>query len=216
MSSKNPKTQGRRYAEAIGAIDMTDESLINPWKNERKGSWNAKARADQWQAGFKAGVENNLVTEEVTKRASVMSELSKRPYYHVTSPENASDIQSIGFLGGWGDDGFGVYLFDGLHHAADYALNGGWDGALTEAVIIEIRVDPAELDEIHPDPGWPNPEDYADVYVHRMDEDDPLPWEVDLEILPRGDLIHIEGFEGSSLDISEKSKESEAETPHPG
>lgn len=216
MSAKNPETLGRRYAVSIEATDMSDEPILNPWKNDRKGSWNAEAWADAWHAGFKVGVEHNLVSAEASRKAAEAAELAKRPYYHVTSPENAKNIQEIGFQGGWGDDGYGVYLFDGLHLAANYAMKGGWDGELTEAVIIEIRVDPAELDEIYPDPGWPNPEDYVDVYVHRMEEDDPLPWEVDLEVLPRGDLIHIDGFTGSSLDIPEKSKDSEPETPQVG
>jgi hypothetical protein len=194
---------------------MSDEPHLNPWKNDRKDSWNAAARADAWQIGFKTGVEHNLVADVASRKDSEAAELAKQPFYHVTSPENARNIQEIGFLGGWGDVGYGVYLFDGLHLAADYALKGGWDGELKEAVIIEIRVNPAELDEIHPDPGWSNPEDYADVLVHHMDEDDPAPWEVDLVLMSGDDLNHIDGFEGSPLDIPENSKDSVKEAPFP-
>ena len=97
MSTKNPETLGRRYAEYIQALDMSDEPHLNPWKNDRKDSWNAAARADAWQIGFKTGVEHNLVADVASRKDSEAAELAKQPFYHVTSPENARNIQAVSY-----------------------------------------------------------------------------------------------------------------------
>jgi hypothetical protein len=105
--------------------------------------------------------------------------------YHVTSPVAAKCILEEGFAGSYGDDGFGVYLFEDLADASGYALNGGWDGSLDEAVILEVKADVAEIFDITIDPSWPNPEDYDGVLVHYMDEDDEdARWVVDVKIIP--------------------------------
>ncbi|MCE6959227.1 hypothetical protein LAZ40_09200 [Cereibacter sphaeroides] len=104
--------------------------------------------------------------------------------WHVTSPDAAAAILEEGFLGGWGDAGFGVYLFADLGAAEDYAADGGWDGSLTEAVILEIEAELAEIDIVIPDPGWPNPEDYEHVRWHPMDPDEDETWPPARRILP--------------------------------
>lgn len=93
-------------------------------------------------------------------------------YWHVTSRENAAAILEEGFLGGWGDDGFGVYLFSDLAAAEDYAGAGGWDGTLADIAIIEIDDEDPGIRPVEVDPAWPNPEDYEFVRIFPM-EDDP-------------------------------------------
>lgn len=101
-------------------------------------------------------------------------------YYHVTSLEDAQSILKEGFEGGWGDIGYGVYLFDDLFAAENYAHDGGWDGRLetTQTVIIAIKLEDRsdEVSWVIPDPEWPNPEDYEHVLFHPMKEDDSLRW----------------------------------------
>lgn len=94
--------------------------------------------------------------------------------YHVTSIGNAKNIIESGFLGGFGDAGFGVYMFENLWTARDYLDAGGWDnsGDPDEMCILELEVPVGEAEYLTPDPGWPNPEDYADVIFHEMDQDD--------------------------------------------
>jgi hypothetical protein len=41
--------------------------------------------------------------------------------FHVTTREIAHDIAAHGFLGGWGDIGFGVYFYGALGSAVRYA-----------------------------------------------------------------------------------------------
>ncbi len=93
-------------------------------------------------------------------------------FYHVTSHDIAQSILNDGFLGGWGDAGFGVYFWDNLQSALEYADQGGWDGELdpAEAVIVMVDVDQLELENIVPDRDWPNPQDYVGVFWKRMDE----------------------------------------------
>ncbi|MCW3784445.1 hypothetical protein [Defluviimonas salinarum] len=95
-------------------------------------------------------------------------------FWHVTDPESAKCILDQGFLGGWGDDGFGVYLYDCRHAALRYAAKGGWDGGLDPetAVLIEVEVPEGEAIEVIPHPEWPNPEAYRQIFLHPMDEDD--------------------------------------------
>lgn len=94
--------------------------------------------------------------------------------WHVTHIDNLEPIFSEGFEANWGDDGFGVYLFNDLSAAEDYAHNGGWDGSLStsDAVILEVVTDEALPIEVNPE--WPNPEDYEAVYVVFRDESDPF------------------------------------------
>ena len=65
---------------------------------------------------------------------------------------------------------------------------------MTRAVILEIQADPDEFDGSIPNPAWPNPEDYETVLVHRMDEDEPMPWVVDVSIIDRSELSQWDGF----------------------
>jgi hypothetical protein len=92
--------------------------------------------------------------------------------FHATSKAAAASILREGFAGGWGDAGFGVYFFDNLPDAVDYARRGGWDGELRSLVVIEACVDRGLVQRIEPDPGWPNPEDYETVRYVEMDDDD--------------------------------------------
>lgn len=97
--------------------------------------------------------------------------------YHVTSRANAMGILKEGFEGGYGDVGFGVYLWTCETAAQDYADKGGWDGSLKDAVIVEVEVPDSDLEMVEPDPSWPNPEDYENVAWVRMDEhDDEARW----------------------------------------
>ena len=65
-------------------------------------------------------------------------------FYHVTEQESSPDILQNGFIGGWGDVGFGVYLYDNIYDAQNYAKKGGWDSALENPVIIEVQADDVE------------------------------------------------------------------------
>ena len=97
-------------------------------------------------------------------------------FYHVTDRENVEPILRDGLLGGWGDDGFGIYLYSDLYDARSYAAGNGWDGDLQDPVILEIEADNGEVYPITVDPGWPNPEDYENVHVREMDPDDAGAW----------------------------------------
>jgi hypothetical protein len=91
--------------------------------------------------------------------------------YHVTDRKNAEKILKQGFLGGWGDVGFGVYFWNSLDKADDYADQGGWEGDLTDPVVIKVtdtRLEP--LTDIHPD--WDHDVYHAMLWVP-MDEDHP-------------------------------------------
>jgi hypothetical protein len=91
-------------------------------------------------------------------------------YYHVTDRASADSILKNGFDGGWGDLGYGVYLWNGLDTAEDYAAKGGWDHALKDSVILAVS-DPeiVEITGADLDPNW-DPEQYVDMYWHPMDE----------------------------------------------
>lgn len=90
-------------------------------------------------------------------------------FYHVTERDAAEDILQQGFLGGWGDDGFGVYFYDNLYDARDYVSRGGWDGGLKDPVILAVE-DP-EIYSIRVDPSW-DASEYEHVCVHYMDDND--------------------------------------------
>jgi hypothetical protein len=99
-------------------------------------------------------------------------------YYHVTHKENVDAIIENGLEGGWGDDGFGVYLFDDLSAAEDYAADGGWEGNLTEetTIILEIEDDGEDIYPIEVQTEWPNPEDYECVVVRPMEDLEGSTW----------------------------------------
>lgn len=73
-------------------------------------------------------------------------------YFHVTEREDAADILENGFLGGWGDVGFGIYAYGSCDLAEDYAAKGGWDGRLKDPVILMIE-DPS-FESVIPHPTW--------------------------------------------------------------
>lgn len=95
--------------------------------------------------------------------------------YHVTEKENVLSIITTGFEGGWGDAGFGVYVFSDMAAAMEYAAKGGWDKSSRpgEMIILKLEVPEEELRAITPHPEWPNPEYYAPILVHHMEEDGP-------------------------------------------
>lgn len=90
--------------------------------------------------------------------------------WHVTDPQSAQEISRSGFLGNWGDAGFGVYFFDDLRVAEEYAQQGGWQHNLTEFRILEAEIPNDLIEVVLPDPGWPNPEDYEHVFWVPMDD----------------------------------------------
>ena len=106
-------------------------------------------------------------------------------YWHVTDPDAAAAILEEGFAGGWGDVGFGVYLFADLGAAEDYAAAGGWDGSLGATAILEVEADEALIEGIVPDPGWPNPGDYLHVrHVPMADDGEETRWKPLMRIVP--------------------------------
>jgi hypothetical protein len=97
-----------------------------------------------------------------------------RTFYHVTEHEHATEIMQNGFIGGWGDVGFGVYFYGTLYSANDYAAEGGWDNELENPVILAVN-DPAIEKIVDLDPSW-DAERYADMYWHPMDPDTDRSW----------------------------------------
>lgn len=107
-------------------------------------------------------------------------------YYHVTAPENVADILANGFIPGWGDWGFGVYLFSDPAVAQDYARKGGWDGDLKgkSPVILEVETWRATSGEVHPSWDarkyetirWIDMEDHQDEDDPRFMPDAVRPW----------------------------------------
>ena len=98
--------------------------------------------------------------------------------WHVTHRDNEAAILKDGFEGGWGDDGFGVYVFTDALAALRYADKGGWDEKIEAgcACVFEIEAEHAELCEIAVHPEWPNPEFYQDVLYHPMQDDGKEIW----------------------------------------
>jgi hypothetical protein len=90
-------------------------------------------------------------------------------FYHVTDREHARDIIENGFLGGWGDVGFGVYLYDNMSEASAYAERGGWDEGLVDPVILEVST--TDVEKVIPHPDWDEGK-YFNMYWHEMEEDD--------------------------------------------
>lgn len=106
--------------------------------------------------------------------------------WHVTGYAVAQIILNKGFIGGWGDDGYGVYVFDDISSAEDYLVNGGWDGEGDPAqmCILEIEAPASSLWEIDVHPEWENPEFYDHVMRYPMDPDSEDPWTPVCKILP--------------------------------
>jgi len=90
--------------------------------------------------------------------------------YHVTERATAADIEREGFLGGWGDCGFGLYVYTSPSQAHEYAQRGGWDHGLQDPIVLVAHL-PIRLlqpPDLHPD--W-DPESYECVLWVAMDED---------------------------------------------
>lgn len=107
-------------------------------------------------------------------------------FYHVTDRKNVQQIQKDGFIGDWGDDGFGVYLFSDFGAADDYASHNGWDGGLSDPVILEIEASSDLVDAVIPHPDWPDPDKYEEVRIFRMDGNEPRgveTWHVEFYVL---------------------------------
>lgn len=94
-------------------------------------------------------------------------------FFHVTSRENAQAILEEGFEGDHGDVGFGVYLWGTRSSAERYAGSGGWDGSLSEPVIIEVE--DHSIRKVVPHPTWDQTV-YQDVYWRAMDDSDDSRW----------------------------------------
>lgn len=91
-----------------------------------------------------------------------------KTYYHATEREHASDIMQHGFIGGWGDVGFGVYFYGTIYQTRDYAAEGGWDGKLEDPVILAVT--DSEIDHVTDlDPSW-DATRYTDMHWHPMDD----------------------------------------------
>lgn len=107
--------------------------------------------------------------------------------YHVTSPDSAVAIIHEGFLGGYGDVGFGVYFYDNLNDAVTYGRKGGWDGGLDAFAVLETRVPSARVQYIEPHPEWPDPEAYENVRFVELNQDLPdEPLRVTAQIVAEG------------------------------
>lgn len=97
--------------------------------------------------------------------------------YHVTERAAARAIALEGFLGGWGDVGFGVYTWTHASRAQAYAAQKGWDGLLEDPVVLVLR-DPAlvRIDPWDVHHTW-DAEAYTAMLWAPMDEDSPdTPW----------------------------------------
>lgn len=97
--------------------------------------------------------------------------------FHVTERETAALILEEGFLGGWGDVGFGVYFWSEQQVARAYLEHGGWDGPFEDPVILEVTdpsLVPIDAFLIHPE--W-DPDLYSAMLWRPMDEEEPdTPW----------------------------------------
>ena len=94
-------------------------------------------------------------------------------YFHVTDASSVSDIQKNGFRPGWGDVGYGVYLYGTLTSAQRFARRGGWDKSLKKPVILEIedsRVRKIESHEL--DSSWDRSL-YTDMFILDAEEEGP-------------------------------------------
>ena len=104
----------------------------------------------------------------------VAESLEHGSYYHVTERDYVPDIVENGFLGGWGDVGFGVYFYGNLGEARGYLSKGGWDGKLEDPVILVVQDGEIEkMDDL--DPEWDEAK-YADMWWKPMDADSDVRW----------------------------------------
>lgn len=71
--------------------------------------------------------------------------------YHVTSAKAVPLIHKHGFAPTEGDGGVGVYFWDDLAYARQYAIDGGNWGTLIRPTILAVEVDEDRLDNINPD-----------------------------------------------------------------
>lgn len=95
----------------------------------------------------------------------------RQALWHVTHRDHAAVILKEGLAGGWGDDGFGVYLFDDLTAAEDYRAGGGWqDADPDDLVILEILAPRSDIIPVEVNPAWPNPEDYVSVVMRPLED----------------------------------------------
>lgn len=97
-------------------------------------------------------------------------ESAQNVVYHVTDRSRVASILRNGFQGGHGDIGFGVYFWTDFGRADEFATAGGWDGGLSDPVIIQVSDPEIEaLPFINPE--WDS-ELYNDMAWKPMDEDD--------------------------------------------
>jgi len=73
--------------------------------------------------------------------------------YHVTERSSVDDIMANGFMGGYGDLGYGVYFFNDIETAEDYAMDGGWDSSIKNPIVLAVSdpdIQPVMPDSINP------------------------------------------------------------------
>jgi hypothetical protein len=123
------------------------------------------------------------LADEPTMRLAMPDQ--RVPHFHVTHRETAQIIMEEGLAGGWGDDGYGVYLFNDLGAACAYRDTGGWDGGEPrDLVIIMVRPAAEDIEDIEINASWPNPEDYEHVVLHRLhDASDDDRWRPAIKML---------------------------------
>ena len=66
----NPITRHAREQAFPGATQW-DADLLNPWKNEKAGAWNAEGRSEVWNEAFLAA--SKLETEQQKELADESS-----------------------------------------------------------------------------------------------------------------------------------------------
>lgn len=130
--------------------------------------------------------------------------------FHVTEEATAKKILAEGYAGGWGDVGYGVYFYNNLDDAVEYARRGGWDGQLARPAVIESSVPYDRFQKVEPHPEWPNPEDYETVRYAPMDEDN----ETDRLLVPSAIVWHTKPSRRSSKK-RRTSKKSKKTNPRP-
>jgi hypothetical protein len=75
--------------------------------------------------------------------------------------------------------GFGVYFWTNETACRAYAKHGGWDGLMTDPVVLEVHdpsLIPIELSDLPA--GW-NKELYASMLWRPLEEDTERPWQPD-------------------------------------
>lgn len=92
--------------------------------------------------------------------------------WHVTDASTANIILREGFMGSWGDCGFGVYLWTDPMMVKSYVRKGGWDGSLTDPVIIEVEAPMSELQRCEVHSEWENAQKYDYVVWYEMETED--------------------------------------------